>query len=502
MRCGILSLLQESNTFLPQLTTLADFEADVLVAGEPMRAQFENAPHELGGFFEGLTQNRIEAVPLLAARAVPYGVIAGEAFEQLMSQMFSALERAGRLDGVLVAPHGATVSETAPDADGYWLTELRRRVGPDVPIIGTIDPHANLSASIVAACDALIAYRTNPHVDQRRRGLEAAQLMSRTLRGDVRPTQAASYPPLAIGIDAQATGESPCRELFAGASQLAADPSVLAASIVLGFPYADVREMGSSALVVTDDNVQAAEGLSQRLGEEMWRHRRQFAVERLDVERAIRQAEALPKPVCLLDMGDNVGGGSPGDGVWIAEALLAQRGIRSLAVICDAHAAERARRIGVGNNAVLELGACSGAVSGRPLSAQFRVVSLHEGVFTETQAVHGGFTHFDQGPTAVVASDAGLTVIITSRRTPPFSLAQITSCNLNPASFDMIAAKGVNAPIAAYSKVCTSFVRVNTPGYTAADMTTLEYRHRRQPMYPFEPEAEWESADTPSQARR
>src|SRR5687767_7113701 len=104
MRCGILSLLQESNTFLPQRTKLADFAADVLVCGDEMRARFENSPHEVGGFFEGLSRNRIEAVPVFAARAVPYGVIERDAFEQLMSRMFTAVERAGHLDGLLVAP--------------------------------------------------------------------------------------------------------------------------------------------------------------------------------------------------------------------------------------------------------------------------------------------------------------------------------------------------------------------------------------------------------------
>ena len=109
-----------------------------------------------------LTDSGIEAVPIFAARALPYGVIASDSFDELMRRMLTALDQAGPLDGVLVAPHGATVAENAPDADGHWLAAVRERVGPKVPIIGTLDLHANLSPKMVAACDALIPYTTNP----------------------------------------------------------------------------------------------------------------------------------------------------------------------------------------------------------------------------------------------------------------------------------------------------------------------------------------------------
>src|SRR5260370_30180728 len=122
--------------------------------------------------------------------------------------MDAALAHAGPLDGLLVAPHGATVSEGIADVDGCWLEMLRGRVGPNVPIIGTLDLHANLSPRMVAACNALIAYRTNPHLDQKQRGIDAARLIARTIRGEVRPTMAAAFPPLAINIERQAIPET------------------------------------------------------------------------------------------------------------------------------------------------------------------------------------------------------------------------------------------------------------------------------------------------------
>ncbi len=172
-RIGIIALIQESNTFLSRKTTLADFQNDVLVYGEEVRARFQGAPHEIGGFFEGLQGQPVEVVPIFAARAYPFGNIIAADFLRLVGLLTEALKNAGPLDGLLVAPHGATVSEAAPDADGYWLNEVRRIVGPKVPIIGTLDPHVNLSPLMVASVNAFTAYRTNPHIDQKQRGLEA-----------------------------------------------------------------------------------------------------------------------------------------------------------------------------------------------------------------------------------------------------------------------------------------------------------------------------------------
>ncbi len=127
MRVGIVALLQESNTFLAERTTLEHFRTGVLAIGQDVAEQFAGTHHEVAGFFASLAAADLEAVPIFAARAVPFGVIAGDAWQELMSIMLSALDDAGPLDGVLVAPHGATVSEPAPDADGFWLSQLARR---------------------------------------------------------------------------------------------------------------------------------------------------------------------------------------------------------------------------------------------------------------------------------------------------------------------------------------------------------------------------------------
>lgn len=491
VRVGIIALLQESNTFINGRTTLAHFEQDVLCEGEEVRRRFEGTHHEVGGFLQGLADAEIEAVPIFAARALPYGMLMTETLETLLVRMDAALARAGPLDGLLVAPHGATVCESIPDADGCWLDMLRGRVGPRLPIIGTLDLHANLSPRMVAACNALIAYRTNPHLDQRERGIEAADLMVDTLFGKRRPTMAAAFPRIAINIERQNTDDGPCALPNDAARTLWQEPGVLSNSFIFGFPYADVPEMGAATIVVTDHDAALARRLAAAYALLLWRGREVFRGQLVAVETAVHKAVTLGGPICLLDMGDNVGGGSPGDGTVLLHALHRAPVVRAFVCLCDPQAVGAAFHAGVGTSLYLTMGGRSDGRHGEPFAAQVTVRGLHSGRFEETEPRHGGISQFDQGPTAVVDTDAGITIMLTTKRMVPFSLCQLTSCGIDPTRYRVLVAKGVHAPVAAYAPVCKHLIRVNTPGVTTADLSQLEYRHRRRPMFPFEPDTQW-----------
>lgn len=490
-RVGIVALQHESNTFLSGPTTLAHFERDLLAEGEAVRAKLAGTHHEVAGFFAGLAAEGVEAVPVFAARALPFGAIIADAADELVRRLLAAVDCAGRLDGWLAAPHGAAVAENHPDFDGHWLTLLRERVGKGVPVVGTLDLHANLSPKMVAACDALIAYRTNPHLDQMERGIEAAALVSSAVRQELRPVAAACFPPLAVNIERQATAEPHWRPLLDLAERQREEAGALSNSLVYGFPYADVPEMGSAVVAVTDDDRPLAERLAGELAGLWWDRRRDFAGVLVGVAEAIDRAAELPGPVGLLDMGDNVGGGSPGDGTILAHELHARRLGPSLVVLSDPEAVRLADAAGVAARLALRMGGKTDDRHGPPLEAAVTVIGVSDGRFEEPAVRHGGIRHFDQGRTAAVRTDSGLTLVLTSRRMAPFSLHQLTSCGLDPASFRVLVAKGVHAPVAAYAPVCRHMIRVNTPGVTTADMGMLGYRHRRR-LFPFEPETEWD----------
>lgn len=487
MRVGILSIQHESNTFIQTATTLADFEHDVLATGEAIYPIFKDSAHEIGGFFVGLAETDLEAVPIFVARALPGGTITAETVDALVDRMLTALKAAGPLDGLLVAPHGAGVSERERDLDGYWLSLVREQVGPDLPVICTLDAHANVSQKMIDACDATIVYRSNPHIDQKDRGIEAARLMERTLKGEVKPTQAACFVPVAINIERQHTSSEPCASLYCQADEMLQTPGVLSNSIILGFPYADVEEMGSGFIVVTDNDPQQAQKLADQLGQALIDRRKEFQANLIDIDEALKRAEQMEGPVCFLDMGDNIGGGSPADGTTILHAIEQRNGPTSFACLYDPEAAQAAITAGPGATMIaLEMGGKTDDLHGEPLVADVNVVSVHDGHFTESEVRHGGKTEFHMGPTAVVQTDYGLTIMLNSHRTPPFSLGQLTSCDIQPDDYQILIAKGVQAPLAAYRPVCPNLIRVNTPGSTSADMEQFDYQYRRKPLFPFE----------------
>ncbi len=496
-RVGIAGLLQESNTFIRHQTSIEEFRTDTLFTGEAVRGRFEGTPHEMGGFFVGLEAAGLEAVPIFGARAMPYGVMTPAARAELLRLLDEAIERAGPLDGLLVAPHGATVAEDEADFDGHWVQRLRDRFGARFPIVGTLDLHANVSRRLIAAGDAWFAYRTNPHLDQRATGEAAALLLAHTLRGEIRPTTAAEFLPLVVNIERQLTADDPCRALYAAAAELGQRPGVLAVSLLLGFPYADVPQLGSAVIVTTDNDPDLARSTAAELADRWWRDREQFLGQLINPDEALRDAANGPWPVGLLDMGDNVGGGSPGDGTVLAAALAERELGPAFACLYDPVAVSACQTAGIGNGIQLTVGGHSDRLHGEPMRLEAIVRGLFDGKFSEREARHGGAVNYDQGPTALIEAHHGrLTLMLTSRRMAPFSIGQLTGFGIDPEAFRYLVLKGVHAPVAAYAPHCRRLIRVNTPGVTTADLERLTFEKRRRPLYPFETDFSWKPDGT------
>lgn len=487
-RVALMGIVHESNTFVESLTDIRRFEEGHWCFGNDIITDYRQAFHEVGGMIEAMEEAGIDIIPVMYAEATPGGMVTADAFEMLCTQMFQRLKPSLPVDGVLVVPHGAGVSERFPDMDGEWLSRLRRLVGPEVPVIGTLDPHANLSDQMMRATNALIAYRTNPHIDQREVGLEAGRLMAATLRGEIRPVQRMVKPPLAISIEQQRTEVEPCKSLREQVRSIQQRPGILSASLLLGFPYADVREMGSGFLVVADQDPALAEAALRDLMDRTMPRLHEFRGDLKLIPDLIIHIKTPPRPLLLLDMGDNVGGGSPGDSAYIMEALEAAGIYDGFCCIFDPKAVAEASSRAVGSSFPLAFG--RHPVTGTQMQCIMTLLYKGPGRFQETAPRHGGQLHFDMGETVILRSSAGMTIMLNTRRTPPFSLRQLTAFGLHPEDFGWIVAKGVNAPIAAYREVCPTYIQVDSPGVTGADMTRFPFRHRRHPLFPFEHPAE------------
>jgi len=223
VRIGIAGIMHESNTFATTVTDLARFREASLTRGEELIRTWRDAHHELGGFLEGAGRYEFEAVPLVMAWATPGGPVTDKVLDEVVLSIVEGV-KSEAVDGLLLALHGAMVTPSHPDADTEVLRRLRSELGTDLPIIASLDYHANVTAEMGRLCSALVGYQTYPHVDQRACGLKAAELLARTMRGEIHPVTEIAKPALVINLLGQETGREPMRSLMARTRLLEAQP--------------------------------------------------------------------------------------------------------------------------------------------------------------------------------------------------------------------------------------------------------------------------------------
>lgn len=485
LRIALLGIYHESNTFVPEATVTADFMNGYYLTGESIRKEYETAHHEIGGMIEVMDKEEMEIVPVFYASATPGGTISASTYNELANTMMEELEKVLPVDACLVVPHGAGVSEDFPDMDGHWLSQIRKRVGDSIPIFGTLDLHANVSPLMTSSTNALVAYKENPHVDMRQRGIEAANLLVHHLKGKTSPVQVLVQVPLAISIEQQFTGKEPCKSLYDYADELRRVPEILSLSILHGFPYADVAEMGTSIIVVADGNRDKALETAKKLEKYILDRRECFVGHKNDIPSLLNLIDKSEKPVLLLDMGDNVGGGGPANNCCLLDAFEKSKKYKYFVCIYDPEAVQTAGNHQPGETFTMQI-VGTGQNGIKTVDLKVKLLRITDGEFQESNPRHGGQINFKMGRTAVLTTEEGSVIMLTSLRVMPFSLQQLISHGIHPSDFDAIVAKGVNAPIAAYAPVCPAIIQVNTPGVTQADMTRFRYKNRRKPLFPFE----------------
>jgi microcystin degradation protein MlrC len=486
MRIAIAGFMHESNTFNPLPTDRAAFAAQSLTFGPALLDEWRDAHHEVGGFLEAGREEGFEAVPIGMAWATPAGPVADDVFEEVTGRLIEGLRRQPT-DGLLLALHGAMVAASHPDADGEVLTRLRRALGPDFPIVVTLDLHGNLSQRLIDQCNTAVAYRTCPHVDQRECGRRAASLLRRLIRGEVRPRQALAKPPLIVNIMVHDTSREPLKSFMDEARELERQPGILAASLLPGFAYADVPQMGPSVVIVADKDSDLARRAADRLGDRLWQARERLAATLPDAATAVRRALAADRlPVVLVDTGDNVGGGSAADGTVLLAEMLRQGATDGVVCLYAPAEVRQCQQAGVGGEVSFAVGGKMDRLHGDPVPVTGRVRLIHDGTYVEPQVRHGGRRTNHMGLTAVVEIAGRNLLVLNSLRHPPFSLGQLTCLGIQPQRQRLLVVKAAIAYKAAYAPVAGTIIEVDTPGLTAVNPERFDYRHVRRPLFPLD----------------
>jgi microcystin degradation protein MlrC len=485
MRIAIGGFMHESNTFATPPTDLNRFREASLTYGDAVIPVWQEAHHEVGGFIEG-AKFGYEVVPIAMAWATPAGPVTDEFFDHFTDALATGCKLA-RADGVLLALHGAMVTPKHPDADAETLRRVRAALGPNVPLAVSLDFHGNVAPQMAETANIIVGYQTYPHIDQRQRGLLTAQLLARAVKGEIRPVTHVAKPPMLLNLLGQDTAREPMVGLMRQCREIEKQPGILSISLMAGFPYADVPEMGASVIAVADGNRSHAKAAAEEIASAMWNVREQLNVVSPQAEEAVRKAITCTKlPALLIDLGDNIGGGSAGDGTVLLAELLKQRAKGFVVPLYAPHAVAQAKDAGIGNTVEVTVGGSTGTLHGAAIRVRGIVQSLHDGKWVEGEARHGGRRLNDQGHTAVLDLADGNLVVLNTYRTPPFSLGQLTSLGIDPKQAKAIVVKAAVAYKAAYAPVGGTIIEVDTPGLTAINAARFEYKRIKRPMYPLD----------------
>jgi microcystin degradation protein MlrC len=447
--------------------------------------EFSGTKSVAGGFIDASKNLGFELVPTIWASATPGGTVTRETFEYLLSALLRELRNAGRVDGVLLGLHGGGYSEIHNDLEGKVLQEVRSTIGEQTPLATVFDLHANVSQARINAADYIVGYDTYPHIDMYERGVEAANIMVSTIKGEVKPTMAMEKPPLIPPIQAQFTGKPPMSKIMDLAHKIEQEKEILNVTVSASFPLTDVENTAISLIVTSDDDINLAKSKAKILSDYAWSLRRDFKVTPTPIEQAVREAMSSPGPTILADIGDNPGAGGSTDGTALPRALI-ESGAKNtvIAVIRDLEAVSEAIRKGVGNRVTMKIGGKTDKFHGDPLEVTGYVRLISDGIFRNSGPMGAGM-EMRLGKTVVLDCN-GVEVILTELRHQPTDLQLYRSLGIDPSEKQIIVVKSSVHYRAAHSPIAKKIIEVDTPGVTGPDLKRYPFKKIRRPIFPLD----------------
>lgn len=492
---------QETNTFQWEPTTLEDFEkgSSAIYRGQEI-FDLEGTGTIYGGIIDEARKQGVELIPTTYARAVPGGRVTRDAFEALRDEIVAGIRAALPVDGVLLGIHGAMALEHLDDGEGSLITAVREVVGPDVPIVAPLDLHTNLSDEMMEEATAFVGFKHYPHIDTPETGARAMQILIATIKGEITPTMAhVRVPLIAPNQSMVTTWQSPLKKVIDRAREIEQEPGVVAATVLGGFPFADVPFAGVATIVVTDNDRDRARRYANELADMCWQLRDEFEIHPTPIADAIAEAMAgEPGSVYVLaDISDSGASGTAGDGTAVLKGLL-DAGARSAAVaqIMDPEAVAACIEAGVGSTVSLSVGGKHDRLHGDPVEVSGRVRLIHEGGF-QLAGPMGAGTRASRGKTVVleIGGPDGIELQITELRGHPNDLNFFRVFGIEPTQRRILVVKSAAHFRAAFEPIATKVIEVDAPGISSPNLRSFDYQRLRRPIYPLDQDVRWEPED-------
>ncbi len=485
MRVAVGGYLVAVNTFATQRMGLERFQHATLPGDALLKAG--SGDSAIFGFLDGARERNWEVAPLQFLFPGISGKVTKEAHEWAKETFLTLLRQAGPVDGVFLQLHGTAAAEHLDDCEGDLLAALREFLGEKVPIMASLDGHANVTPLMVKQASMLIGVKTNPHYDFVPVGRRAAQVMAGMFDGSLTPTCAWAQPAMAPALQKLYIAPGwPMEHLMRLAQNLAvSDSRILDVSLLGGFFCSEIPETGISMVVTTDGEPNLAQDIAEKIKEACWAKRQAFHTDMVSVEEAVREAMATEEgPVILGDLADSGGAGTPGDGTALLAELLKQNAQGAvIGNIADPAAVQQAIQAGIGKHITLTVGGKVDKFHGDPVQISGRVRAIHEGVFTTGTAFIA--LTFNRGPT-VVLDCGGIEVILTSRPVLVFEANHFRSLGIEPTERKILACKAELQHRAGFAGIARKFIDVDTPGLATQILSRLPYQKIRRPVFPLD----------------
>ncbi|MFN7921588.1 MAG: M81 family metallopeptidase [Bryobacteraceae bacterium] len=479
-RVALGAIFTESNHLTAAFTDLACFERTELRRGDQVLAATDGV---LGGAVSALRERGAEIVPLIFASAVPGGPLTGDCYAALRNDLLSRLREALPVDGVLMPQHGGAAVDEIGSLDGDLISAVREIIGPDVPLVATLDCHAHVTPEMVQSANALLAWETYPHRDTFTTGQRGARLLMDTLEGRVRPKMVLAKVPVIVGGYKGSTDDGPFADIMSYTKSLEKQPGVLSTSAFLVQPHLDLPGMGGGGLVVTDGDESLAEQLARTIATKYWDSRFDLEARVLTPAEAIATAENIPGTVLLLETSDCAGGGATGDSAAALRALVeANPEGRSLAPVVDPEAAALCHCHSPGDEVELTLGHKLDPRWGQPFPVTARLERLSDGKFVYSGGIWSGQTA-DMGPSAMVRV-GNVEILITTFATYDWADEQYRALGMDPEGARFIVVKNpMNYRVGYADRFNAAFV-LDTPGPTPASLRNVQFQRLARPYFP------------------
>jgi len=479
----------ETNTFSKVPTTIENFRRGTWITGNGIVGARRGTHTALGGSFDMAERFGWVLAHPICASANPSSYVSDAVFDQVCAMFLDAAEG---IDGALLHLHGAMVTQSHQDGEGELLRRLREKLGPNIPIVVTLDLHGNITQAMADNANALIAVRTYPHIDHYEMAIRGGDLLQRAMKGEIRPVTVIAKRPMLRGLDGGRTQAGPMRKLIDRGEALERSGEALVVSVCSGFTAADIRDIGPSVTVTTDANPEAGQKIAEQFMDYAWEQRDYVGITDWSIADAIAHAKkgegAHKAPLVMSDVTDNPGSGHYGDTTDVLRAMIAADLHNAcFYAIYDPDAAQQCAVVGAGNAGTITLGGKhDAAFGGGPLTLTGEVATLSSGKFRAFGPMGGG-VWCEKGLSALFRV-GGIDIFIITNNGQATDLAQLTSLGVDPATKDTIAVKSKHHFRAAFTPTAREIITIDGGGLGSAILANPQgYKNVRRPIWPLDP---------------